>query len=190
MPKRKPPSVRKEIYLRELKKAGYDLDLVLEFLREGSLIAKRRFDRDYTRDKDHPDPSERGHFDDFASIRTEAWSDCELNKKTCSLVCEKDYCSYENISVNRKKLDELISGSKEKRGAPPKYDETAFLKDLAIHLCIKGLPAPSISHERWCNQLFQALPFLQNSSTEAPSLDWVKRKTQFLWDRVKTRKNS
>jgi hypothetical protein len=183
MTDKKSSTVRKYIYLHELKGAGYDLDAVLDLLKKDTLKAQGRHNADYRLDLKHPDYSQRGHLEKVETISQEEWQDLKFKKKLFSLVDEGDCHCYSLIKVDRKKLDKAMLVSKG-GGAPRQFDEEQFYSELVIYVHKNKVSSPT--HDGWCTKILADLPSFQKPGARLPSPAWVKRKTQYIWDRIKS----
>lgn len=169
---------RQFTFLRDILDSD-NLDFILDCIYEGSLRVRGQFCNrfDYYSDCD---PQERPALEKIDFIPVEEIADMEFNYKNGNYQHNYYMTAYMNVKIENKALHKALNNTTNNKGAPQKYKWEEFYKELIIDFHENGIAE---NHERWCNDLYQRLTFLDDKNG-GPSLITLKRKTQQIWDRL------
>lgn len=177
-----------KLYLNQLRKPKYDKDVVLDLLAKGDLAAYGRLYLDYTEDLPSAEnTSAKGELTQVESIPQEHWQDWKYSKSRNELVDSDNYMLWLKIYVDQVKLDKTLNKTVTVKGAKPKYDAALFHQELSSFLVGYKLPSSISSHDGFCSVLYKHLPYLEGLGDNAPSLEWLKKKTSDVYKKLKSK---
>lgn len=166
------------IFMHQLRAAGYEIDTVLDLLKRGDVSARGRLNTDYTDDERLP---EKNNW-----IDKKHWVDFKYSKQRKMLENSDTQMCYSNIYLNRDKLDKALNKiPKAPKGAAKIYNEARFFEELCMFVITNDICSYK-SNAEFYSVLLNELPYLKGLK-DKPSTEWLKKKTVNI---IKTAKES